>query len=405
MANTNQPVVSHQDFQNESEIRNLPQATANGMPVVYEQHNLKQDIMTVAPGSTSLLSIDPATSQISISSLAITSVKVDTTNLTIADFIADEYVSGNELQEGDLVVLTASTDFHQRNWIHNGGTAGDENDFTRLQADLDAPDVRAFFDAENVLRYDAGTGKYSVKFGNSTNELGAYLIPIDSSKFTANHSNIEDMLVCLEDLVQANDLAISNLSIAVNNRIDTIVGAGAGANHLGSFTGTNKPSVNSTIKEAIQSNIDNMDDLAAKDALLDTVLGVSASSSDMGNFTDTVTPDSASAKAVMQAHGTAIQTEIANRVQDVTTINNAITSNENASNAALALRTQMNIETINLTANTTLQVAHGFSTGYHAQVENQSGKIVYPEIVKTNSTVSITSEVDLVGAKLTLIGY
>lgn len=405
MANAVEQIVVHHDHGNEAEIQNLPQATANGMPVRYEEHNLKQDIMTVAAGSTSFLSIDPATSEIAVSSLAITAVTVDTTNATIAAFVAANYTAGNEHQQGDLIVLTAATDFAQRNWIHNGGVAGTTDDFTRIQGDLVAADIRAMLGASGVLRYDAGTGVTSVAFGLGANELNGQLIPVDSSLFTTNQSDVEGMLVALEDLIEANDLAQTNLTAALGQRVDTLIGNGASASTLGSFTGTNKPDVNSSVKDAIQDVVDHVDAADARIGEHDGVLGVSSSATDMGAYTDTVCPDNASVKAVTQALGTSLQTEIANRTSDVATLNTAITNADSTSSAALALRTQMSVSTISLTANTALQVAHSFSTGFQVQVEDSNGRVVNPQVDKTSSNVTLTSEIDLTNAKLTLIGY
>lgn len=406
MANAIEKIVTHHDHSSSTEIRNLPLATADGMPVIKEQHDLKQNIMTVAPGSTSFLSIDPATSTISVSSLAITGVSVDTTHTTISSFCGSEYLSGNEFQEGDVVILTQATDYHQRNWIHNGNSNGDSSDFTILQADLDAADVRAFLSASGVARYDAGTGVISVKLGNSLNELGAHVLPVDSACFARiSASDTKNAMVELEALITSVENAMTTLNTNLSNRLDAVVGAGAGAAHLGSFTGTNKPDVNSTIKEAIQSNVDEIDLLDVDNARQDSVMGVSASASDMGAYTDTICPDNASVKQVTQALGTSLQNEISNRTSDVININNAITASDQANSGALALRTQMKIDSINLTANTTLQVAHGFTTGFIVEVQDQNGQKVEPAIFKSTTNVSITSEIDLPGATLILIGY
>ena len=406
MAQAIEKIVVHHDDGGDTEIRNLPQATAAGMPVRKDEHDLKQDIMTVAPGSTSLLSIDPATSQISISSLAITAVTVNSTHTTIASFAGSEYTTGNEFQEGDLIILTSATDYHQRNWIHNGSSNGDASDFTLLQADLDAADVRAFFAASGVARYDAGTGTVSVELGNGTNELGAHVLPVDSSCFSRiSASDTKTAMVALEDLAESIELASTTLITNLSNRFDTVVGAGATATHLGSFTGGLKPNVNSTVKEAIQSGVDNLDALHAKNVLTDSVMGVGGSDVDMGAYSDTVTPDNASVKQVTQAHGTAIQTEIANRTSDVAGLTAAIAGNQGVAIAGLALRTQMKVEQINLTANTTLQVSHSFPAGRLVQVLDQNGQQVNPTIAHTTTNVSITSELDLPSATLVLIGH
>lgn len=61
--------------------------------------------LTVSSGSTSFLSIDPSSYEISISSLSITDVTVDTTYSTISAWATANY-TGTEFQEGDVIILT-----------------------------------------------------------------------------------------------------------------------------------------------------------------------------------------------------------------------------------------------------------------------------------------------------------
>lgn len=107
--------------------------------------------LTVAPDSTAFVSITG--NQLSFHNLAITTVTVDTTYTDLASFIAAEYTVGNEFQEGDTIILTAATDQTQRSFIHNGGVAGDANDFTRLQTDINSTTVRGMFSGgDSTLR-------------------------------------------------------------------------------------------------------------------------------------------------------------------------------------------------------------------------------------------------------------
>lgn len=406
MANAIEKIVVHHDHQGETEIRNLPAATANGMPVTKEQHDLKQDIMTVAPGSTSFLSIDPVTSQISISNVAITKVHVDTTSVDMDAFITAEYSVGNEFQEGDLIILTQSTSTQARNWVHNGGTAGTIADFTRVQADLVAADVRSFFGATAPLAFDSGTGKYSVTYGNGIGELGAHVIPVNSTLFSRiNQSDVSGALVAIEDLAEEIETASTNLTNALATRLDGVIGAGATATSMGIFTGTHKPETNSTVKVCIQSNVDHIDAIVIKNTLQDTVLGVGATDANLGAFTDTVTPNNSSVKVALQAHGTAIEDEIATRTAEVASLTATIATNSDNTDAQVALRTQMYKKTIQLTANTAYAFDHGFSDGCIVQCRLSNGNVFAPQVTVSGSGVTILSEVDAVDVLVTVIGY
>lgn len=97
---------------------------------------------------------------ISINSLAVTDVTVDTVETTFSAWITGNY-SGTEFNEGDVVILTAATGGRQT-WIHNGGTAGTAADWTQIQDELSASEIRGYFSATSPLSYDSGTGAFSL---------------------------------------------------------------------------------------------------------------------------------------------------------------------------------------------------------------------------------------------------
>lgn len=119
-----------------------------------------ENILTVAPDSQAFVTITD--NELHFQNLAITGVTVDTTYTDLAAFIAAEYTAGTEYQEGDMIILTNATDQTQRSWIHNGGTAVNANDFTRLQTDLDMAAVRAEFVGGDGLTYTEATGTFDV---------------------------------------------------------------------------------------------------------------------------------------------------------------------------------------------------------------------------------------------------
>ena len=194
-------LVDH-DFGGVARPKNLPAASANGQAVRYEEHSeveanvddlvtlsgvaenatdfgsfsgstissggtlkgILQELetqaesnqLTVKADSTAFLSID--SNEISIKSLAITSVKVNNVETSLANYISNEATEFATLEEGDVLILTEA-DSQLRSWVHNGGVAGDANDMTRLQTDITPSAIRSYFSGESGhLSYDSATG-------------------------------------------------------------------------------------------------------------------------------------------------------------------------------------------------------------------------------------------------------
>lgn len=111
--------------------------------------------LTVASGSSGLLSI--SNNEISVNSLLVSDTTVDTSETTLANYITNEASAFAALKEGDILILTAASDTEERTWIHNGGSAGDANDMTRLQSDLNQATIRAMVSAvAGELTYSGG---------------------------------------------------------------------------------------------------------------------------------------------------------------------------------------------------------------------------------------------------------
>lgn len=127
--------------------------------------------LTVAAGSQNFLSISD--NEISFSNLAITGVTVDGTATSISNFVSSNYTVGNEFQEGDVIIMTAATDQASRSYIHNGGTAVSTADFTRLQADISAADIRQELSAGDGLTYTQATGVFEADVDDVTVQVGA----------------------------------------------------------------------------------------------------------------------------------------------------------------------------------------------------------------------------------------
>jgi len=214
----------------------VAQGTSSNAAVNKAQLDAKQNTLTVAAGSANYLDITG--DEISVHHLLVSDVTVDVTHADLAAFLAAEYTSGDEFQEGDIIILTAATDSQQRTWIHNGGSAHSAADFTRLQVDLTESVIRAMFSAGSGISYDAGTGVISL-------DADASDISTDDTGFVAvTGASVQVMLQSIDGIVNGlrNDV----------NSLQTLSGRGDAATHLGTFTG-NTISDNVTIKTALQS--------------------------------------------------------------------------------------------------------------------------------------------------------
>ena len=122
--------------------------------------------LTIASGSESYLGI--VNGEIVFKDKAITGVTVDNFYTTLALFVASEYSSGDEFQEGDMLILNASDNKY---WIHNGGASGTEADFSELEVGVTPTVVRGYFAAGDGIEYTEATGTFAVKLDSNTLEI------------------------------------------------------------------------------------------------------------------------------------------------------------------------------------------------------------------------------------------
>lgn len=109
----------------------------------------------VGMASQGLLSFDVQTGEINITALAVSNAEVDDSSASLAAFVSDSYVNGDEFQKSDTVFLTVPGEA----WMHNGGTAGTVADFSKLTTPgtSDAA-VRALFSGVSGVAYNPTTG-------------------------------------------------------------------------------------------------------------------------------------------------------------------------------------------------------------------------------------------------------
>lgn len=82
-------------------------------------------------------------------------VVVNETYTTLADYITNVY-NPDDFNEGDLLVLSSSTDPSQRVWINLGTNNGDATDFTAMSNAYDETEIKAFFSVGTGLDYSNG---------------------------------------------------------------------------------------------------------------------------------------------------------------------------------------------------------------------------------------------------------
>lgn len=152
--------------------------------------------VSVAAGSTDYISID-GNQEISVKALAITNVTVDNTETSLANFVTTNYSAGTEFQEGDVVILNAVTNKAEKRWIHNGGTAGTTDDFTKLDDVLTASEVRSYISGSSGITYDSGSGAISADVDDTTIQVGVSGLEVKDSSITQTKldSNLESKIV------------------------------------------------------------------------------------------------------------------------------------------------------------------------------------------------------------------
>lgn len=185
----------------------------------------------------------------------------DTSNTTLAEFIADATfngdgtltIGGEVLDKMSMIFLQSATDPSEKAFVYMGTNAGTADDFVSFSVDYNQGTIRSFFAGTGVgLSYTAGTGTYSLDFGNSASQLGAHSVPVDTNEFNnIAPSTVLAALTQLEELVEAVDVAASGGQATISTRLDNLTGV-TGAN-LTTFT-QGLFNDNKNIKEILQES-------------------------------------------------------------------------------------------------------------------------------------------------------
>jgi hypothetical protein len=117
-------------------------------------------INAIHPDSANYLEVlaDGGVNKLKVKPLTVTNVTVDSTQSSLANFIANVYDGGN-FQEGDIVFLTQTSPVES--YIHNGGNAGTAADWELVNSGLSDAQVRAKLSASSGINYNSATGEFT----------------------------------------------------------------------------------------------------------------------------------------------------------------------------------------------------------------------------------------------------
>ena len=185
----------------------------------------------------------------------------DTTNTTLAEFIADSTFNGDNtitiggevLDKMTLIFLQSASNPAEKAFVYLGTNNGTVDDFVSFSVDYNDGTIRSFFSGTGVgLNYTAGTGTFSLDFGTSASQIGAQSVPVDVNSFNnLAPSTVLEALTQLETLVEAVDVAASGGQATISTRLDNLSGV-TGAN-LTTFT-QGLFNDNKNIKENLQES-------------------------------------------------------------------------------------------------------------------------------------------------------
>lgn len=137
---------------------------------------------------------DGGVNKLKVKPLTITDVTVNSTQADLAAFISNVY-TGSNFQEGDIVFLTTPSPTEA--YIHNGGSAGNANDWDQLNEGLSDAQIRSKFSASAGINYNSSSGAFTADQG----EIRAFFsassgIDFDASTgaFSADQTEIRGML-------------------------------------------------------------------------------------------------------------------------------------------------------------------------------------------------------------------
>jgi hypothetical protein len=122
-------------------------------------------ISAIASGSQSMLSV--SNGELSISSLAVTDVHVDSTQTSLANFVANESSTAQGLGTGDVLILTAPS-AGTETYIVSGANGGSVGNYTQIESPITAAEIGSVIQAGDGISINASTAQISANIAAGT---------------------------------------------------------------------------------------------------------------------------------------------------------------------------------------------------------------------------------------------
>jgi hypothetical protein len=122
-------------------------------------------ISAIASDSSSMLTV--TNGELALSSLAITDVHVDSTQTSLANFIANESTAAAALREGDVLILTAPS-AGTETYIVSGANGSSAGNYTQIESPLTAAEVGGVLQAGDGISVNASNATISANIAAGT---------------------------------------------------------------------------------------------------------------------------------------------------------------------------------------------------------------------------------------------
>ena len=122
-------------------------------------------ISAIASGSQSMLSV--SNGELSISSLALTDVHVDSTQTSLANFVANESSTAQGLGTGDVLILTAPS-AGTETYIVSGANGGSVGNYTQIESPITAAEIGSVISAGDGISINSSTAQISANLAAGT---------------------------------------------------------------------------------------------------------------------------------------------------------------------------------------------------------------------------------------------
>ena len=188
-------------FKGQVSIEGAISADNHAVTKQYLEANAVVGIATDSANYAELVTVN-GEKQLKLKPLTITDVSVDTSAASLSAWISANYTSGDEKQEGDIIILT-NVSGRAQTFIHTGGSAGNANDWAEIEgADVTDAEIRGALSASSGINYNSATGAFTADqaeirgfFAAGTglsydSSNGTYALSVDTDGISEGSSNL-----------------------------------------------------------------------------------------------------------------------------------------------------------------------------------------------------------------------